>query len=350
MTKEEKKTLYTCNVGDFLRNFNDKKYSAPGAANAQFADTLTYLAKHNMKGSTKECDFFDLVYAAKTAIINQAANKSKDSPYQQMARDYGDNFDSVQLFLNNPIDYLKDAFKEYADNQEEDVEIDPQKREFDARLKDNTRNLSATLETQASRYEQYEARMKAKDLENRIIGKLPGKAINLDGVFESNKGGFFERSFGRTSQDYKNLVTAFTDYRNPNSVYFGKDEHVEFEAIKYLEHAIPGFRYEGDLPTKAQLDALSGTRKDRTAFCVSVLESVKERREKQEAIEGLMDSIKNDFAIEEESEVDEEQIEFQNQVKKDVADSEDLSEQNENSNDEIQAEKEIEEEDLNNSY
>ena len=345
MTKKEKKALYTCNVGDFLRKFKDKKYLEQGGANAQFGDSLTYLAKYNMQGSTKECDFFDLVYATKKSLINQAVAKNKESPYQQMMRDYGDNFDTVQTFINNPIEFLQDSFQGYANNDEEDIEIDPDKREFNSRLKENARDLSKTLQTQARRYQEYEAKAKAKDLEYSILSKLPGNAKDLDDVFEMNKGGFLERAFNTTSQDYKNFTTAFNEYRNPNNVHFGDDAHVEIEAIKYLQHVIPEYRDDSELPTKAQLEALTGTKKGRADFCVSVIESIREKREKEQAVEDLMENIENDAGIEE-SEIEDDQIQFQNQIKNDLDDSSEISQQNEIKNDEVEVEKEVEQPDI----
>ena len=346
MTKEEKKALYTCNIGDFLRNFNDKKYAGADGVNAQFGDTLVYLAKYNMQGSTKECEFFDLIYAAKTSLINQAVNrpidKKKESHYQKMGKDYKGNIDVVTKFISDPIEYLEDVFNEFGEQEIDEEEIDPDKKEYSARLKENAKNLSRMLREQHKKYEQYEAQAKANDLEIRILNKLSNKAINLDDVFEKNKGGFLERTFGTTSTDYKNLKTAFNDYRNPNSVYNGDDSHVEIEAIKYLEHAIPGFRWGGDLPTKAQIDALEGTRKDRTMFCVSVLESINEKREQQEAIDNLVNTIQNDFAVEVESFIDEEQNYFQNQLQNDLSESSDLIQQDEINNDEAEVQKEVE--------
>lgn len=346
MTKEEKKALYTCNIGDFLRNFNDKKYAGTDGVNTQFGDTLVYLAKHNMKGSVKECEFFDLVYAAKTSLINQAVNrpidKKKESHYQKMGQDYKGSFDAVTKFINDPIDYLQDTFKAFGDEELDEEEIDPDKKEFNRRLKENAKELGGRLQNQRERYKEYEAQAKANDLEIRILNKLSNKAINLDDVFEKNKGGFLERTFGTTSTDYKNLKTAFNDYRNPNSVYHGNDSHVEIEAIKYLEHAIPGFRWGGDLPTKAQIDALEGTRKDRTMFCVSVLESINEKREQQAAIDELVSIIQNEYEVEDESLIDEEQNDFQNHLLHDVDDSVEIENPNQNNGEEAEVEKEVE--------
>lgn len=346
MTKEEKKALYTCNIGDFLRTFQDKKYASPDARNLQFGDTLVYLSKYNMQGTTKECEFFDLVYAAKTSLINQAVNrpidKKKESHYQKMGQDYKGSFDAVTKFINDPIDYLQDTFKAFGDEELDEEEIDPDKKEFNRRLKENAKELGGRLQNQRERYKEYEAQAKAKDLEIRILNKLSNKAINLDDVFEKNKGGFLERTFGTTSTDYKNLKTAFNDYRNPNSVYHGNDSHVEIEAIKYLEHAIPGFRWGGDLPTKAQIDALEGTRKDRTMFCVSVLESINEKREQQAAIDELVSIIQNEYEVEDESLIDEEQNDFQNHLQNDLSESSDLIQQDEINNDEVEAQKEVE--------
>ena len=342
MTKEEKKALYKCNVGDFLRKFKDKKYAVKDGPNAQFGDALTYLAKYNMKGSTKECDFFDLVYAVKKSLINQAVDKNKKLPYQQMINDYGDNLDAVQTFINNPIEFLHDSFKAYADNDEEDIEIDPDKKEFNSRLKENVEDLSKTLQTQAKRYKEYEAKAKAKELEYSILSKLPGDAKNLDDVFEKNKGGFLERTFNTTSQDYKNFTTAFREYRNPDNVHFADDRHVEIEAIKYLQHVIPAYRDDSELPTKAQLEALTGTKKGRADFCVSVIEAIRERREKEDALEGVMENIENDAGIEE-SVIEDEQSLFQEQIQKDLKDSVEVDQQNEINDNEINVEKEVEE-------
>ena len=342
MTKKEKKALYTCNVGDFLRKFKDKKYLGEGGANAQFGDSLTYLAKYNMQGSTKECDFFDLVYATKKALIKQAVDKNPKTPYQQMIYDYGDNLDTVKVFINNPIEFLQDSFKEYADNQEEDAEIDPDRREFNSRLKENTRELSKKLQAQAKRYQEYEAKAKAKDLEYRILSKLPGDAKDLDDVFEKNKGGFLEKTFNTTSQDYKNFTTALKEYRNPDNVHFGDDRHVEIEAIKYLQHVIPAYRDDSELPTKAQLEALTGTKKGRADFCVSVIEAVREKREKEQAFEDLIENIENAAKIEE-VDMEEDQTQFQKQIQKDLGNPSENVQQNEIDNDEIEVEKEAEE-------
>ena len=345
MTKEEKKALYTCNIGDFIRNFKDKKYKSEGGVITQFGDSLAYLAKYNMEGVNKECEFFDLVYAAKKSIINQAieqkVNKKGESHYEKMWNDYGDNFDSVKKFISDPADYLKDVFQEYA-NEEDDEELDPEIRKYNTRLKENAKKLSETYLSQREKYREYEANAKAKELEFRILEKYPGKVAKLDDIFEKNKGGFLERTFNTTSQDFKNFKVAFDDYRNPNSVYHGKDEHVEIEAIKYLQHVIPAYRDDSELPTKAQLEALTGTKKGRADFCVSVIEAVRERREQQKALEDLMDNIQNEYEIEDESLIEEEQNIFQQQIQEDVKDSVAVEDQKEVDINAIEQNKEVE--------
>lgn len=72
------------------------------------------------------------------------------------------------------------------------------------------------------------------------------------------------------------------------------------------------------------------------------LNQLMKKREQQAAIDELVSIIQNEYEVEDESLIDEEQNDFHNHLQNDLSESSDLIQQDEINNDEVEVQKEVE--------
>ena len=132
------------------------------------------------------------------------------------------------------------------------------------------------------------------NIERRYIGGADG----LNAAFNSNKAGFFDRLFRRTSRQYKDFEKEFKAYKDGARDADGINsrnanrESVERTAKAYLRYKIPGWNGEG-LPTQEQLNALRGKSKDRAMLCFNVLSATKDSKETEQKLDRLVETVEN---------------------------------------------------------
>ena len=132
------------------------------------------------------------------------------------------------------------------------------------------------------------------NIERRYIGGSNA----VDAAFNSNKAGFFDRIFHRTSREYKDFEKEFKAYREGSKVEFGTNsrdanrESVERTAKAYLRHKIPGWDGKG-LPTLEQINQLRGKSKNRALLCFNVLSATKDSAETEQKLKSLETTIEN---------------------------------------------------------
>ena len=98
------------------------------------------------------------------------------------------------------------------------------------------------------------------DLNNKTAGRNRNK--NIAQILTDNKGGFWEKRFGRTSKEYKALESSLLVATNPDSPTYGDLTAAKVYAAKYLEHKLP----EG-----ANFDRLSENEKRRVELCQTII-------------------------------------------------------------------------------
>ena len=64
------------------------------------------------------------------------------------------------------------------------------------------------------------------------------RPFNFARIKEANKGNFFERTFRRTSREYKEFIKAFEEYNDPNSKNYLNRQNLREKADAYSEHKL----------------------------------------------------------------------------------------------------------------
>ena len=135
------------------------------------------------------------------------------------------------------------------------------------------------------------------NIERRYIGGSDA----VDAAFNSNKAGFFDRIFHRTSRQYKDFEKEFKAYREGSKIDDGMNsrdanrDSVERTAKAYLRHKIPGWDGKG-LPTLEQINRLKGKSKNRALLCFNVLSATKDSAETEQKLKSLETTIENQMA------------------------------------------------------
>ena len=135
------------------------------------------------------------------------------------------------------------------------------------------------------------------NIERRYIGGSDA----VDAAFNSNKAGFFDRIFRRTSRQYKDFEKEFKAYREGSRIEDGMNsrdanrDSVERTAKAYLRYKIPGWDGNG-LPTLEQINGLRGKSKNRALLCFNVLSATKDSAETEQKLRSLETTIENQMA------------------------------------------------------
>ena len=171
-------------------------------------------------------------------------------------------------------------------------------------LKKNNGELKENFSTIAQEFKQDFAKLNKKagddfvaafnDLNNKTAGRNQNK--NIAQILNDNKGGFWEKRFGRTSKEYKALEASLLVATNPNSPTYGDLTGAKVYAEKYLIHK---------LPAGTNFDRLSENEKRRIELCQTVIGTANKLDMEKE--------VKDEKII-----LADDNLEFQNQLQKDV--------------------------------
>ena len=285
--KKKLEKLHKCNLKDFLQTFSDPKYRKNNSR--WFGDMVDYIARYNMEGVKNECNFATLVQTARNLALSQFAEYHLDeldnTEYDYMGQMGVIDRIKMKHFIEDPFGVIKDELMNYQmdknlHNRYSGITKDNEK-EFTAyykKLEDNAHTIGKQISLGSIIENDKNVDTTIETL-SRVIKRLPEGINTIDEALEGHKGGFLERTFNTSSQEYKNFKTALKDFRNPKSVYLGDLNHLEKETRGYLKHVMPGFKDTDPLPTPEQLAALKGTQKGRAEFCVNVLKSINETKE-----------------------------------------------------------------------
>jgi len=186
-------------------------------------------------------------------------------------------------FVKNPVKVIKEyaiyeANKEIDENDQEQVKWKNHCKEMVNKLT----NLEPTyLETE-------------KEAQPIIVTYLVGRERYINEVKSCNdilnktKGGFFERFFRTTSNEYNNFKNTFRAYNDKNNQNYGNKEALKNAAIAYIRHKVPNL-LEGEEPTYESIENLKGTAYERARLCISILDQFKD----QEKMENLGNNFIN---------------------------------------------------------
>lgn len=167
-----------------------------------------------------------------------------------------------KMFIKNPIFVLK----QYA-IEEANKEID-ENNEKEVKWKEHCSKMVKTLTDLEPTYKEKEKTAKVRATTFLISkNRYYGETKTFGDILNKNNGGFFERLFNTTSNEYKEFVENFKKFTDPNNHDTSvKDKLIE-SAKAYIEH-----KNIDNLVDLAALDDVTG--KERIKLCLSVLSSL----------------------------------------------------------------------------
>ena len=329
LTKEHLQNVKYVSLADFsaridqIEDIDDK-----------VAFATRYLLSHGT-GPT-DCSFLEAVHVARMKVA-EASLKLKDKLYNDDQLDLDpadypvdespeivnafveDRKDDLgnEMFMGNPIGYLKGKAKDLVDEiEEKDVEL-----KDDIVLKENCQRLEQELSGKTMK-DMLDVDRNATTLDIKL--RLQSKFGNRD-IYKETKPGFLSRMFGTSSNAAKNLDAVYNAFHNPNHALYGNINALEKAANEYLMHRFPEWRPGQPLPNQQQIGALSGTEKSRTELSAAVIEAAGEQKKVFGHFETLVaGSMRHNIQYSDlkRPEGNEFQQNFQNQLNLDLSDDE----------------------------
>lgn len=304
----------------------DAKFSLIENTEDKYTFLKTYILSHGMDGQPS-CSLGQLVAHAKEkfaeSLMKDRSDYKKEHneemhpgnlyPYNKAVKDEKEQ----KAFLADPITvlraYAKQGEKSFTDDFGEGN--DPKKMKS---LRNNCKRLFRDLYILRSNYNTYEKTERISRVYNSIGLKqiLNQENMTPDEIMSRHKGGFFERLFKTTSEEYRNLEGAMNAFENPDSPAYGDLDNLEISATMYLRHKFPNLK-DNELPTQDQINSLSGTSKGRAQLCMDIINTVRERREQEIIVGNFKDTDLT--AIKEVFDDSQLQREFQDTIAKELA-------------------------------
>jgi hypothetical protein len=185
-------------------------------------------------------------------------------------------------FIKNPVKVIK----EYA-IEEANKEID-ETDQIAVDWKNHCQQMVTKLTNIENPYLENEKKIQASSI-TLLVGRERYTGQNVtkcDAILKKAKGGFFERLFRRTSNEYKNFKVAFKNFNDKDNPNYGNREILKASAMAYLKHKFPNLDENEPIDYKLT-ENLTGTSLIRTSLCISVLDKLQ--------YQDKMDTLENQF-------------------------------------------------------
>lgn len=292
MTDKEKKEYYYCSAQDFLKRFKAKNYTE---LNEALIDSMRYIARFNMDPKSTKCDLSTLLYVAKNEIVKLIAKMQLDANEDKIdnIRTSDDGL-MVKSFIADPAK----ATAYYFANKKEmfDGVTGPENEglPYNMHLKENANSLSFRLKTKdfiVNNHKFTQKKTAALDLFSSLEAKLPDGDNPINEELKRQKPNVFENLLGRTSKEYTSFLTAFNNYRDPDSPLFGYDDALKTASMNYIKHKFPNLK-EGELPSERQINALGGKAKPRVNLCLNIINAINEKERLEDKVHDLDVNLK----------------------------------------------------------
>lgn len=296
-----------------------------------------YLLSHGI-GET-DCSFLEAVHVARMKVA-EASLASKNKLYNDDILDIDpadypidddpaivdaiveDSKDDQknEMFMGDPIGYLKGKAKDLADEiEEKDIELGDERS-----LKENCIRLGQELNG-LTKKDMLEVDRHSSALDMKV--RLQAKFGNRDMASEI-KPGIFSRMFGTSSGAASNLDAVYKAFNNPNHALYGDMKSLEKAANEYMMHRYPDWKPGQPLPSQEAIDRLSGAEKSRTELSAAIIVAAGEQKKTFDHFGQLVDrNMRKNFVYEdvEKPEKNEFQHNFQNQLGEDLVDEDESS-------------------------
>ena len=249
---------------------------------------VDYIAENYVEGDGNSLD----------AVISAGRKKILESIIYKREVGGLDNKDP-NLFSNNSVyedkgNFLMGFFVEHPRDAVQYLLVKEKQKALKAGNNEKAEKVQHALEGIENRryeYQNFEAFGKGAR-QNDMINleeKYNGKE-GLKNAFTAAKPGFWEKTFGRTSDEWKNFKEAYAEYRHENP----QSRNVfARSASMYLEHKLPGYDSKNGLPNIEDINRLSGKSKERALLCYNALKSVQESKEFEKKAQQLKDMTEN---------------------------------------------------------
>ena len=198
----------------------------------------------------------------------------------------------IKEFLNDPVSgYVKylddsnnldDSFKASFDEEDNNIEFNNKINEYKENVlieKDNYDNVSNGQENAWKDHQNYKKEWFMKHFNVLVNNK------SIERILDDNKGGFFERLFNTTSNEYKEFINALANVGN-DGIYNGDLDGLKTLAQKYLSHKLDSYNPLMNGYDEKEIKYLDSTSQGRVNLCLSVIEAVNEAKE---AVENRLD-------------------------------------------------------------
>ena len=311
MTKQEQNLLFTCNINDFI---NDYQATHFGNVNSLY-NSIAYMLKHGLDNEYTNCDIKELIFTAKNEIAKEIAGeqlKANPNDLTNMHSDYEEDNEELKQFFNDPIGYLHTKLQdeEFVDTyrlsiEHAGTEPDEESVEYKNKTLANARRLSLMFgdENFKNEYKAYERDMKKNHVFKTLLNaKLSEDNKTIEGSFNKQKPGFFEKVFNTTSEEYNNFKSAYANFNNPDHALYGDDKVLKDAAMGYLSHKFPGLK-KGELPTEEQIARLGGAGKERAGCCLKIVQVFNYNHPLQEQADKMLNAINSEKIANNNSEI-----------------------------------------------
>ena len=258
----------------------------------------------------------DVIYEA----VNTFTDYFKDHPSR--IKDANNN-QFLNEFLRNPTINLKLKLASKVDEYNKNNEIEKANKAQDISLK-----LDSCIDSFAVNVS------KNGDPWKKLLDKRKKKFISLteskfsnkktfDKAIEDNKAGWWEKLWRRTSPEYKALIRAINEYKDPTSNNYGNTNILEATTKAYLAHKLPSYNGQDDNPNYEEARNLNSKSRSRVDFAKSILESIKDTR-RTDAVNDKIDDA-NEYLVND-------QADFQNKIQESFIEKENVNENEINTN------------------
>lgn len=305
---------YNVIYNDVSKEDFDNKFAYIRDMDEKFDFIVSYILSYGYNFKPDNLEFEDLVDHVRMRFIESSVHKKQEYEFlEKNAKkvdastinpyDKGKNHDKELLekeFLSNPLKFIKKHGKELA----EKISVD--NKEKDNWLK-HCKDLYHGALNLEDDYNEVEKINRVNNMKKKLCEKSGFIGdIDLNNMLSNYKGGFFERMFRTTSEEYRVFKATLLAFNDEDSKGYGDIDNLEGATRAYLYHKLPNFKETDELPKDEDIRNLSGTSKRRVELCINVLKAVQEQRRQDE----MSIAFKNMNLFSDIKDQDEEVLEF----------------------------------------
>ena len=285
LTKEQLDAVRYVSMDDFVYRINQISN-----IDDKVAFATRYLLDYGHKAKP-DVSFYEALYIARAKIADASydlsltflADEDIDKSHYIGVQSYvvnpyisDEGYDMPsRTFMAHPIQYLKAHAMKLA----QDIEDKEEKSPEDLANKEYYIQIAMELshKDEPDKFEEYEKDHTALELDTRMREKYNGRR-NLKNAISATKSNFITKYFD--SNEYKALVQAEKNYKDPNHEDYGSTEDLETAAAEYLMHKFPNWNPETDgYPTAEQINTYSGKAKARIEYAINLAKSLHDIRD-----------------------------------------------------------------------